>query len=263
MQETSSRPSGIIDSEWVPLSPQFEEGLGHRASIGLLALATDRVGAFDTQEFLAVEGVALFTTRLPMSPIATPQSLAEMGPHLTSAARLLVPGSRLDVIGFSCTSGTIAIGSEKVREALHAARPGIAVTTPIDAGCEALHRLGVRRISLAVPYLIPTAKLVSGYFEQKGIEIVQKATFHLGGDPDMNRLSPQALIDAAVAVDTRASEAVFISCTGLRTAPIIAEIEQRLRKPVVTSNQALAWHALRLSGIEDRIAGRGTLFRHL
>jgi maleate isomerase len=53
---------------------------------------------------------------------------------------------------------------------------------------------------------------------------------------------------------------VFISCTGLRTAPLVSLLEKRLRKPVVTSNQALAWHALRLAGITDQLEGRGLLF---
>jgi maleate isomerase len=76
----------------------------------------------------------------------------------------------------------------------------------------------------------------------------------------MNRLSPEALIEATIATDTPDSEAVFISCTGLRTAPIISVLEQRLGKPVVTSNQALAWHALRLAGVTDRLEARGLLF---
>jgi maleate isomerase len=123
-----------------------------------------------------------------------------------------------------------------------------------------LRHLGAKRITLVVPYLVRTAELVSGFFEQKGIDILRRATFGLDGDPDMNRLSPEALVEATVATDSPDSQAVFISCTGLRTAPVISVLEQRLRKPVVTSNQALAWHALRLAGITDLLEGRGLLF---
>ena len=42
------------------------------------------------------------------------------------------------------------------------------------------------------------------------------------------------------------AEALFISCTALRTACVIAEIEQALGCPVVSSNQATAWMCLRL-----------------
>jgi maleate isomerase len=259
MQKTARKPMPMRDN-WERLEPRYGEEIGYRASIGLLALSTDRAGAFDTEEFLRAKGVAMFSTRIPMAPVATPETLAAMAAHLLDATRLLVPGSRLDVIGFSCTSGTVAIGVDKVHEAIRAARPEVQVTTPIEAGYEALRQLGAKRITLVVPYLVKTAELVSGYFEQKGIEILRRATFALDGDPDMNRLSPEALVEATVATDSPDSQGVFISCTGLRTAPVISALEQRLRKPVVTSNQALAWHALRLAGITDRLEGRGLLF---
>lgn len=246
---------------WERLEAKLGAGPGSRCSIGLLALATDRVGEPDTKEFLAgLDGVEIFTTRVPMSPIATPESLAAMGPHLEAAAGLLVPGSRLDVIGFSCTSGTVAIGCAEVAEAIRRARPGIAVTTPIEAGAEALRRLGCRRISLLAPYRPATADLVAGFFADQGFAIDAKATFDLDGDPDMNRVTGESLIAAAGRVLHADSDALFLSCTGLRTAPVIAAIEQAIGKPVVTSNQALAWHALRLVKVQDRVAGKGRLF---
>jgi len=260
MQKIAKQAMQAQDAGWERLRPQYGEGIGHRASIGLLALSTDRAGVFDTEEFLRTDGVAMFSTRIPMAPVATPETLAEMAAHLADATRLLVPGSRLDVVGFSCTSGTVAIGIDRVHQAIQTARAGVQVTTPIEAGYEALHQLGARRITLVVPYLVKTAELVRDFFKQKGIEVLRRATFDLEGDPDMNRLSPKTLMQAAVVTDSPESQAVFISCTGLRTAPIISELEQRLRKPVVTSNQAIAWHSLRLAGIPDRLEGRGLLF---
>jgi maleate isomerase len=258
MQELTDRKT--TKDEWPRLAPKFGLGQGSRASIGLLALATDRVGALDTEQFLSVEGVGVFSTRVPMSPVATPESLSAMGEHLEQAARLLVPGSRLDVVGFSCTSGTIAIGEDKVRDAIHAVRPSAHVTTPIRAGVTALKRLGAQRISLLVPYLPATAQLVSSFFEDQGFAIERRATFDLRGDLEMNLLPPEALISGALHVDTPRSDAVFISCTGLQTRHVVAEAERRLGKPVVTSNQALAWHSLRVAGVNDRLENRGKLF---
>jgi len=261
MQKPAKQPMGRQEVRWERLKPRYDAGIGHRASIGLLALSTDRAGTFDTEEFLRIDGVAMFSSRIPMAPVATPRTLAAMAVHLADTTRLLVPGSRLDVVGFSCTSGTVAIGIDTVHQAIKTARPDVQVTTPIEAGLEALQRLGASRISLVVPYLVRTAELVSDFFEQRNIEVLRRATFNLDGDPDMNRLSSAALIEAAVATDSAESQALFISCTGLRTSPIISELEQRLRKPVVTSNQAIAWHSLRLAGIADTFEGRGLLFK--
>jgi maleate isomerase len=101
---------------------------------------------------------------------------------------------------------------------------------------------------------------VADYFESEGFTINRRATFDLGGDPEMNRVSPGVLAKGARAVDDPASEAIFISCTGLRTAAIVEAIEKELGKPVVTSNQALAWEALRVAGVAEALPGRGRLF---
>jgi len=47
----------------------------------------------------------------------------------------------------------------------------------------------------------------------------------------------------------------------LRVLDIIEDLEQALGKPVVTSNQALIWDALRLAGIDDKLDRFGTLFK--
>ncbi len=41
---------------------------------------------------------------------------------------------------------------------------------------------------------------------------------------------------------------------------IIPHLEELIKKPVITSNQAAMWHALRLSGINDNCKTYGRLF---
>jgi maleate isomerase len=236
-----------------------------RASIGIIGLSTDRVGTADFIDYLSPLGrsVRVFGTRLPMSPVATPETLAAMGGHLEDAAAQLVPGSPLDVIAFSCTSGTVAIGVDNVRAAIQAARPGVAVSTPMEAGARALKLMGASRIVLLTPYRVRTAELVAGFFEQEGLSLARCGTFDLDGDPDMNRVSARSIIDAATGLcaGAPAFDALFVSCTGLRTHPAMDELETRIGKPAVSSNQALAWDALRQANIPDRIASQGSLFQ--
>jgi maleate isomerase len=256
------RSDAAKPSSWEIFVAKFGEEVGWRASLGLIALATDRVGPVDFEDYAAgIEGVATFTTRVPFPSRATPQTLAELGRHLEAAARLLVPGSRLDAVGLSCTSGTVAVGLERVRAAIQAARPGIPVATPIDAGLAALRALGCRRISVLAPYLIATADLIAGYFEANGIEVLRKATCALEGDPQMNRVSAACLAEAGRRFIDPAADALFISCTGLRTRGMVETLERSLGKPVVTSNQALAWASLRAGGVRDTLPDRGILFR--
>ncbi|MFZ5671447.1 MAG: maleate cis-trans isomerase family protein [Pseudomonadota bacterium] len=253
----------MTDRSW-PLFPAiYDEGIGAALSFGVIALAEDRAGVWDFSQFLKdVPGTGIFSTRVPMSADVTPQSLAAMGDHLGFAARTLLPGSSLDAIAFSCTSGTVAIGLDRVHAIISAARPGIPISTPIEAGLAALRKLGTARIALLTPYRPATADLVADFFTGGGLTIASRLTLALTGDLDMNRVSADCLIAAARACLAQApdSEALFISCTGLRTSPLIQRLEDEIGIPVVTSNQALAWQCLRIAGNTRRIAGHGRLF---
>ena len=243
-----------------PLASEAPSGL----SVGVIALATDRVGVSDFERFLApVAEVEVFSSRVPIAEVVTPATLAAMRDHLSEAAARLVPGSPLDAIAFSCTSGTVAIGQDNVRAAIESARPGIAVHTPIEAGAKALAALGVRRIALLTPYLEATGDLIAGFFEAGGVDVLSRTTFALDGDRQMNRVTPRGLIAAGrqCLADTPEAEGLFISCTGLATANVVEAIEAETGLPVVTSNQALAWDVLRGSGNASTLQGRGRLFR--
>ncbi|HEC86914.1 MAG TPA: maleate cis-trans isomerase, partial [Thermoplasmatales archaeon] len=58
---------------------------------------------------------------------------------------------------------------------------------------------------------------------------------------------------------TEEADAIFISCTNLRTFEIIESLEKELETHVVTSNQASLWLALRKLGIEEKIPKLGKL----
>ncbi|TIV42179.1 MAG: ectoine utilization protein EutA [Mesorhizobium sp.] len=239
----------------------FDAGIGFRAAVGLICLSVDRASVADLRNWLSfVEGVEMLVTRVPMDKVADAASLAAMGDHLTKAAQLLASSGRLDAVAFSCTSGTAAIGIERVHEALSAAQPGIPVVTPIEAAAKGLKALEARRISILAPYHQEAADLVADHLVAKGFALDRCSTFDLDGDQQMNRLSPASLKAAARDAIHPQSDALFISCTGLRTAGIVGELEAALGVPVVTSNQATAWDALSNARVGNLSRGEGRLF---
>ncbi|MEO0916377.1 MAG: Asp/Glu racemase, partial [Pseudomonadota bacterium] len=56
-------------------------------------------------------------------------------------------------------------------------------------------------------------------------------------------------------------EAVFLSCTNLRTLDVIERIEAKIQRPVLSSNQVLAWHLCMLASVSHRTDAPGRLFR--
>jgi len=246
--------------ETMPSAP--DKGPAATAAIGLVTLANDVVIEQELRSFVAgVGGVSVFASRIPLALSLTPQGLRDMEGHIPEAVGLIVPNDRLDVMAFGCTSGSMAIGPERVAAAVHRSRPGIAVTDPVSAALKGLKALGARRIALLTPYPDVVNRVVADYVEGHGFEIAERASFKQPNDPAIARVPPEAIYRAGVELGRRNVEALFVSCTALRCSSVIERIEQAIGKPVVTSNQALAWDCLRLAGYDAAIDGYGRLFR--
>jgi len=162
------------------------------------------------------------------------------------------------------TSGAVAIGEGALRAAVQRGRPGIAVTDPMAAAVQALRGLGLRRLGLITPYSDSVNHSMERYLVSLGFELPARATFRsresrrLGRTPP-TRVTPRAIFEAAVQVGRARVDGIFISCTGLRCSAVIQAIEAAVRKPVVTSNQALAWDCMRLAGQAISLHGFGKL----
>lgn len=221
------------------------------ARVGLIVLATDMTSERDLYRQLPEDNVAIHVTRVAFENPTTPENLRKMAPRLTEAAALLEPLQPLKAVCYSCTSASVAIGDDAVKASIQASVGSVPVVTPSGAARMAFATLGIRRIALLTPYLVATTEPMAAYFTEHGMELARVECLGLEDDRDMARVSDQTIIDAAIAIDTADAEALFISCTGLPAINVIAELEQRLGKPVVTSNQASAWAMARLAGFGD------------
>ena len=227
--------------------------------VGLVLLSTDHTTEADFTRLVASGDVGLFTTRIAYANPVTPDNLVAMQPRLEAAAGLLLPGEELDVVCFGCTSASVLIGDAAVEASIRRAKPGVAVVTPASAGVAGLKSLGARRISVLTPYTPQTSAPMASYFETHGFDLASVTCLGLEDDRQMARISPASLVEAAVAAMAPDAEALFVSCTALRTARVAAEIEKRIGKAVVTSNQASAWACLNHCGLPPRLAGAGIL----
>ena len=249
---------------WQHFPCTLDAGPASVAAIGLIALASDIVIEPELRRFLPSADVGLYTNRIPMPKVVTVDSLAQMGDNISSTTELLVPDDHLDVIIYGCTSGSMTIGPDKVAAQINGVRPDVAVTDPITAALTGLRTLGCQKIGLLTPYIDEVNAVVERYISGEGFELAVMGSFGQAGDPEISRIPPQAIYDAACALAKSADiEALFLSCTALRTSTIIQPLEDALGIPVVASNQALAWHALRLAGFNEPITNFGRLLFNL
>ena len=236
-------------------------GPARHGAIGLVALATDHVCELDLRRIIPQDRLPLYVGRIAFAPEITVETLGAMRDGITGAASLILAGGRLDVIAYGCTSGTMVIGEDEVFARLRAARPGIACTTPPTAALAALKALGARRIAVLTPYTEGVNRRVRDYFTGRGLAIAAFGAFDKESDFEIAAIAPASIVAAARALDAPDIEAIFLSCTGMRGLAVIEELEAMLGKPVIASNQAMAWHALRLAGHDAPLAGFGRLLR--
>ena len=252
LADTTAR-FGCVTIDWEP------EPVAQRLRFGLVALATDHVSESELHRMMPADDVDLFATRVRHDGQCDVSSLRAMGDQLASACELLLPGTPLDAIAYGCTSGTVAIGFERVEAMIREHRPGIAVTTPITAAEAAFHALDVQRIAVLTPYVDEVSALVADYLERNGSTVSALASFGLETDIQMSTVPPDAIERAALNLDVTGAEAVFICCTALRSVSAIESVERRLGVPVISSNQAMLWEMLRASGYRQPVPGYGRL----
>lgn len=240
---------------------ETDAGIGARANIALIVLASDQTIEHEFTALAAAPGVGLYYTRIYNDPVITADTLTRMEALIPGSVNLLPEAVAFDVVAYGCTSGAMVIGEEKVAEKVRSIRPNAKVTDPVTAMRAAFARLGVTRIGLLTPYLPDVNQALRGRLVDRGLEIPVMGSFHEGDDRVVARITAQSVLAGIEAIGRRDEvEAVFVSCTSLRVVDIVEEAERLIGKPVTSSNHALAWHALSLAGALAPGPGRGRLF---
>lgn len=239
-------------------------GFGQRAKIGLILLETDQTLEVEARS-IQVDGVDWYHSRIPMVPEVTPETLTAMEKALPVAAGLLPTAFAFDAIGYGCTSAATLIGDQAVSAAVQSAHPGVQVTTPISAAVAAFRALDAVRIAVVTPYTADVTAPIAAHFEANGLEVVALGSFSEPSDLVVARIDEESVAAGVRTMVAHAAtdggcDAVFVSCTSLRSFRIIEDLERELGVSVVSSNVALLWHLLRLAGVDDRIDGLGALF---
>jgi maleate isomerase len=244
------------------LSYDVDEGIASRASIGLIVLATDYTIEHEwRQVFAGLDGIALYASRIHNENKITPETLRAMEPRIIECARVITPDTPVDVIAYGCTSASMAIGEEQVFANIRRARPDAKCTTPITAAFAAFDAFKARRIGVLTPYPADVNKIVSGYIAARGYQVPVFGSFNVDRDTVVARITPQSIEQGVREIIRHAEvDAVFVSCTSVRLMQACAELEKNLGIPLTSSNHAMAWHALRLAGIDDKLGQFGSLF---
>lgn len=219
------------------------------ARFGMIVLQVDETIEGDFRLFLSGSDASLNVTRVASGADLTPETIAAMADRLTASAALLPPTHGFDVIAYACTSAACQLGPGRVADLIRAGRQTRHVTDPLTAADAALKALGAGRVGVVSPYIESVAQPLCAAFAARGHTVPSAVSFGEQVEANVARIDEASIIAAAQGVARAAPvDAVFLSCTNLRTATIIEPLEERLGVPVLSSNQVLAWHMARLAG---------------
>jgi maleate isomerase len=183
----------------------------------------------------------------------------------TQAAARLLKDADADAVAFACTSGSLIKGlghdvalAEKIRKIIQCP---VVVTS--GAIVEALNELGTHRISLVTPYLDEVNKKEVDFLEKSGFQVQNVRSFNLKSNLEIGRLTANDAAILARSANSDFSDALFISCTNLRTFEALPLLEEELHKPVVSSNSAMLWASLKAlnSSFKPRLGRLFDVFR--
>jgi len=210
----------------------------------------------------APPGVEIHVTRLRMTgPSHVP--LAQLVPRIVEAT-LALADAHCDVIVFHCTASSMEAGlagERQVRDAMSGAT-GSQVTSTASATLVAMHELDIKKVVLISPYVAATHQHEVDFLGEAGISVVGGRALGLAGGDQYITVPPAEWLRIAQDDTLANAEGVFLSCTNIHSPEVVEPLERAIGRPVVTSNQAVLWYALRACGQTDEVACLGRLFQH-
>jgi maleate cis-trans isomerase len=235
--------------------------LGWRAKIGVIAPTENSI---TEPEFNAMkpDGVTVHITRMPIHFHPEEDGFKNLLDDLE--IRLIeLKTCGVDTVAYNCTVGSMACPADLLINKLRDTS-GVEAVSTTGSILQALKTLGVSKIALATPYPQAWNEHEKAYLADHGFDVVAMAGLEFPETGTalgrrFGEVSPSEIFDHVLAVDHPDADAILISCANFGSASIVAELEAKLGKPVITSNIVTLWASLRAANINEPIEGYGRL----
>jgi maleate cis-trans isomerase len=236
--------------------------IGFRARLGFL-LPPGNPTIEPEMMAMAPQGVSLHFHRMvargmPGALDGQAERNASMVAHLDESVEMLaLVKPDIIVVAHTATSYDLGRDAEATLLARLARQSGTRVTTAFASVAAALERLRVERVALGAPYSAETTAKGKAHLEAHWFTVVSHD--NLKGVTNIYDETAERAYRLARAVDAAEAQVVFLSGTGMPTVSVLDMLEADLQKPVISSNSAMMWLALRACGVNQPIAGFGRL----
>ena len=241
--------------------------MGLRKRIGVMVPSTNTTFEADFQ-LVAPRDVTIHGQRLWLTNDAAGEAgMDRMNAEVESGARYLAT-AKVDVIAYGCTTGSFYRGPgwDKEMIGLMERAAGVPAVATSPSVVDALRFVGAKKISVATPYPEWNNQKLRAYLAAAGFEVLNvdgEPRAAKSGNQGINDQDPARVVEFASRVCRPEADALLCSCTAWRSVEAAGELERRVQKPVVTSNQASIWAAFRALGLRPKISGFGRLLESL
>ena len=175
--------------------------------------------------------------------------------------------ARVDVLGYACLVAIMAMGrgyhrqsQARLGEATVSNQGAAPVVTSAGALVDALKVMGVKRIALVAPYMVPLTELVIDYIQNEGFEVSDWRALEIPDNLEVGRHDPSKRPGIVADMKTDDVDAIVLSaCVQMPSLPAIAQVEALTGKPVVTAAVATTYAMLGALGLEQVVPGAGAL----
>lgn len=232
---------------------------GERVKIGLIYPCGGWIMEPEFYE-MSPMGVSTYTTRVLLDEV-NENELTKLGERTINATKLLCKAP-VDIIALGCTSGSFIGGAkydDELIKKMGKASGGLPCTTTSSAVVTALRTLNVKKVAVATPYTDDINMRCKKFLKEYGFKVTNICGLGLINDSEIDRQKLEVIYKLVKDANTDEAEAVVILCTGVRSIPILLDLETDLGKPVISAVQATFWHCLRMAGVKEKIAGYGSL----
>jgi maleate isomerase len=193
--------------------------------------------------------VTVHSTRIPLRTV-NQSGLTAMNTDLLKAIDLILDCGP-DVLAYGCTSGSF------IEDVAHFFT-GVPIPWIITSQSVilALKTVGAQRISVFTPYIDEINQKEKKFLESQGFTVQAIEGMGIEDNRQIGTLISEEIYSHAASLPD--SDALFLSCTNMRTFDSIQPLEDERGIPVISSNSATLWNALQV-GDEGPVSHLGRL----
>ena len=235
---------------------------GWRARIGSISAAPTDALPYEFYKIVP-EGITLMQTTLAIAEVKE-KNLNQAGKRVESVALTVArEGADAIILGGAPMVYTKKSGADRILSDRIARLTGIPVISNMSAMMDALKALGCQKILVVNIHDQATNKKLKPFLEGSGFKVIGMGAYGLLKNSEINRVTRQQayhfVTDTFKQHRNKGAQGVLITCANWPTSLLASKWEADFGIPVVTSNLAKIWAALKTLEIRDVITGFGSL----